>query len=301
MWQVEVDGFARQVLERHWPDVPRFSDVRDVGASNLPPVDLICGGYRISPPLAKELASLVLEAAYGSSFTESSKSSGQLGLLSRTQVQGAHGSMPSLSSWSGSAMRRYRSRLRRLMSAHPMRGYGSLLLLAIFGPDVWRALNRIGLLPTPKSSDATRVDCPSERRRISPSLLTAAKLLPTPTVHGNYNRRGVSANSGDGLATVVRETLSKAPLLPTPTVCGRDNQGGAAGKTGPVRPSLQTLTKDGLLPTPCARDHKGSPGKSTLEHGQSLPGALGQTRRCLSPLFAAWMQGIPAGWLDLPK
>ena len=189
------------------------------------------------------------------------------------------------------------------MSAHPMRGCGSLLLLAIFGPDVWRALNRIGLLPTPKSSDATRGDCPSERRRISPSLLlTAAKLLPTPTVCGNYNRRGVSANSGDGLATVVRETLSKAPLLPTPTASSYgSNKGGGAGREGPDRPSLQTLTKDGLLPTPCARDHKGSPGKSTSKDGQSLPRALGQTSRCLSPLFAAWMQGIPAGWLDLPK
>jgi len=243
---------------------------------------------------------MVLEAAYGTSFAESSKSSGQLGLLSRTQVQGASGSMPSLGTWNSSAMKRYRSRLRRRMSAHPMRGCGSLLLLAIFGPKVWAVLSRIGLLPTPKSSDATRGDCPSERRRISPSLLTVAKLLPTPTVH--YNRKGLSPNSGDGLATVVRDVLSKAKLLPTPTASSYGtNKGGGAGRVGPERPSLQTLTKDGLLPTPCARDHKGSPGKSTSKGGQSLPRALGQTSRCLSPLFDAWMQGIPAGWLDLPK
>lgn len=44
-WQVEIDPFCRQVLTKHWPDVPKYGDVRDVGAHNLEPVDLICGGF----------------------------------------------------------------------------------------------------------------------------------------------------------------------------------------------------------------------------------------------------------------
>ena len=28
-WQVEIDGYCTRVLERHWPDVARFRDVRD--------------------------------------------------------------------------------------------------------------------------------------------------------------------------------------------------------------------------------------------------------------------------------
>lgn len=44
-WQVEIDGYCRQVLAKHWPDVKRYEDVRTVGAHNLEPVDLICGGF----------------------------------------------------------------------------------------------------------------------------------------------------------------------------------------------------------------------------------------------------------------
>lgn len=43
--QVEIDDYATKVLQKHWPDVARFRDVRECGASNLPRADLICGGF----------------------------------------------------------------------------------------------------------------------------------------------------------------------------------------------------------------------------------------------------------------
>lgn len=44
-WQVEADTWCRGVLAMHWPDAVRHRDVRHVGAHNLSPVEVICGGF----------------------------------------------------------------------------------------------------------------------------------------------------------------------------------------------------------------------------------------------------------------
>ncbi len=49
VWQVEIDDYGTKVLEKHWPHVQRFRDVRECGAHNLEPVDLICGGFPCQP------------------------------------------------------------------------------------------------------------------------------------------------------------------------------------------------------------------------------------------------------------
>lgn len=47
--QVELKPFCRDVLAKHWPDVPRHDDVCTAAqwwtARRRPPVDLICGGF----------------------------------------------------------------------------------------------------------------------------------------------------------------------------------------------------------------------------------------------------------------
>lgn len=44
-WQVELDPWCRGVLAMHWPSAARHADVRHVGAHNLEPVEVICGGF----------------------------------------------------------------------------------------------------------------------------------------------------------------------------------------------------------------------------------------------------------------
>lgn len=43
----EIDTFCQKVLEKHWPDVPIFNDVRNLYYEGS--VDVICGGYPCQP------------------------------------------------------------------------------------------------------------------------------------------------------------------------------------------------------------------------------------------------------------
>ena len=45
----EIDTFCQRVLKKHWPDVPCFTDVRDLKGEDIGPVDVICGGYPCQP------------------------------------------------------------------------------------------------------------------------------------------------------------------------------------------------------------------------------------------------------------
>ena len=47
--QVEIDDYCRRVLAKHWPDVRRIADIREVQGDEFGTVDLICGGFPCQP------------------------------------------------------------------------------------------------------------------------------------------------------------------------------------------------------------------------------------------------------------
>ena len=48
-WQVEIDPYCLAVLRKHWPNVPKFGDVKALTGEELEQVDLICGGFPCQP------------------------------------------------------------------------------------------------------------------------------------------------------------------------------------------------------------------------------------------------------------
>ena len=48
-WQVEIDDYCREVLEEHWPGVPKYEDIYKVKGSEVEPVDILCGGFPCQP------------------------------------------------------------------------------------------------------------------------------------------------------------------------------------------------------------------------------------------------------------
>ncbi len=44
-WQVEIDPFCNKILEKHWPHVKRYGDIRTIDGDRLERVDCIAGGF----------------------------------------------------------------------------------------------------------------------------------------------------------------------------------------------------------------------------------------------------------------
>ena len=44
-WQVEIDPYCQRVLAKHWPNVPRYGDIRAIDWATVPAVDVLCGGF----------------------------------------------------------------------------------------------------------------------------------------------------------------------------------------------------------------------------------------------------------------
>lgn len=98
----------------------------------------------------------------------------------------------------------------------------------------------------------------------------ATRRLPTLTRHGNYNRKGASATSGDGLATVLSRWL--------PTLTSHDVRGGAL----PERTTA--MLQD---------SHRGCEIASTMR--MIFP----ETTGIINPSWAEGYMGFPIGWTEL--
>jgi hypothetical protein len=121
-----------------------------------------------------------------------------------------------------------------------------------------------GLWQTPVADDASNRKNGKWNSRGEPKL-SAQVLMPTPTVHGNYNKPGASKNSGTGLATFAR-------MFPTAT---------ATAHKGWSKNHNRANTDDRL-------DY-------TIEREAS---STGQTGR-LNPTWVEWLMGWPIGWTEL--
>lgn len=91
----------------------------------------------------------------------------------------------------------------------------------------FQSLTRAVMFPTPRSEG---FDAGAHQGKLD-SLHSHVKLFPTPSVCGNHNRKGASATSGDGLATVVGR------MLPTPAASdhkGSSQQGQRRGQLSEV-------------------------------------------------------------------
>ena len=129
-------------------------------------------------------------------------------------------------------------------------------------------------------------------------LRNQVQMWPTPTVCGNYNRAGLSKNSGNGLATAVR-------MWPTPAA--RDSKGANSRehceKNGTGRKHMDQLASAVAYPdlkfaTPQARDYR-TGQQSRWENPDRTRNLNDQIGGQLNPTWVEWLIGWPLGWTDL--
>jgi hypothetical protein len=137
-------------------------------------------------------------------------------------------------------------------------------------------------------------------KKVQIGLEHAAKYWPTPTVCGNNNRNGASANSGDGLATAVKlwstptSTLGTKGGLVTPR---KSREGGTL---------IEAISNRQTWPTPTAsltdidtmqrQRLSGQKRQVMKDCGQPYQT---QTSGSLNPTWVEWLMGWPLGWTDL--
>ena len=117
-------------------------------------------------------------------------------------------------------------------------------------------------------------------------------LWPTPTVCGNYNRKGASKTSGDGLATAVAK-------WPTPTA----HMAKETNAPSEHKRNTPTLTAQANWPTPRTKGMCGGSGawlqlktNTTIDEARAMGAGNGGS---LNPTWVEWLMGWPLGWTDL--
>jgi hypothetical protein len=125
-----------------------------------------------------------------------------------------------------------------------------------------------GCWPTPRASDGGHAGPNQRDSRGNYALSGAVHHWPTQSLCGNYNRKGASPNSGDGLETAVR-------MWPTPAARDyKDN--GSPAEYNRRSPCL----------TPCA----------IASHQDEInPNSIGNPRAVLNPEWVEALMGYPIG------
>ena len=318
LWHTETDPDASLVLKTHHPDTPNLGDITDVDWHTAAPVDILCAGIpcqtvstagrrqgdadprwlwqsgarpaiigtRPRMVVFENVRNLVGIAA-GELWRGVLTDFRDLGYQVRWAILGA-----CVDTVAGC---HHRHRVFAVAKRVPAPGPAHRVDAKICGVPRSRAA-----LPSPRAIDGSRGPSGPGRIRTQGTDLEPAvlyHLLPTATAADAKGARNATAYRGPDarpfdtswtLCDVARE------LLPTPAASSYGtNQGGAAGRTGPIRPSLESLAHD--------FDHWGkfawAVGRWAEEFGPppepTMIGPKGARR--LAPAFPEWMMGIPAG------
>jgi site-specific DNA-cytosine methylase len=282
-WQVELDPYCRAVLARHFPDAARFDDVREVGARNLAPVDLLCGGFPCQDlsPAGKGAG---LDGARSGLWAEFARIVREL----RPRYVVVE-NVPAL--LTGKGKRWDRAPVGRVLGDLAEAGYDAewaCLSAREFGAPHLRKRIWIVAYPARDAEAGAAAESRSERERAGAGgERTERRTWPTPKASASgpdFARARRKRSGGDDLATAV----AREELWPTPI--------NGAGQGG--RQLREAVARGSRLPTPTRQDARNNGAPSQSRRRTRLLNSIAGGP--LNPEWVEWLMGFPVGWTALP-
>ena len=279
----EIEPFAVNVLQKRFPGVPVFPDVRELGGDSIGGIDIVCGGFPCQDlsvagkraGLAGERSGLWYEmlriiAGVRPHYVLAENVRGAVNLALPTVVSGLEGE--------GYEVR---------ASVVPASAFGA--------PHKRERLFVLGVrrdVADAYSAGLEGRDCGSlHERPCEQPPREGGALWPTPSVCGNNNRRGLSENSGDGLATAVRMWAT-----PSSADC-KGSHGGGQGRS--LRTDIYNTKR--IWPTPSASSATIQDMEQAKFSGNDPNRPKYSEVKSVGSLNPAWVEilmGYPLGWTD---
>ena len=293
--QCEWADYPHKILSSHWPDVPKWRDIRSLTGESfyektgLHRPTIISGGFPCQPFSAQQESEkdLMTTAISGRKCLELYPKSGPLGLLAKMLLESSvWRSTLCVLTWKIKATKSNRS-LFQLAASRPRTGESASLL--------WATPNTMDSLPQ-RSYEAMKRQATTggRKNRIRPGNL---REQVDPLMCQAYTDARMEANK----------------MWPTPTTQETEHPNAVLTETG-RRMSMDGQNSHSLgladtvkmFPTPTARDYKDSGENLNLYRNERQNGQLAvvvkrQTSETgsLNPTWVEWLMGFPIGWTDL--
>ena len=285
--QCEWAEYPTKVLEKHWPDVPRWKDIRTLtgesfyGRTGRRTVDIISGGFPCQPfSVAGKQRGKEDDRYLWPEMVRVIKELRPTWVVGENVAGIVRMALPDILSELEACGYRTRTFLVQLALLEPDTGDTELPLWATptaqdykrRGPNSRQQglPEQVKLWPTPKAS--LRGDCPSERNRRSPDLSAAVNMFATPQAR---DYRAGQASRWEDKERRSRNLNDQIAMWLTPTTGA-----GMCGGTGNFQ-QLKRLKEQGVI--------------SENERRNMSQGNGGQ----LNPYWVEWLMGFPPGWTEI--
>jgi len=325
----DIEPWSRQILAKHWPDVPIAEDVKELAND---PDGLV--------PEARKMTDIS-----GQKYLPLLKQSDPLGQFSKMfMATSLWVSTKCFLIWKGQATPSGRLLFRLAPLTHPTEGieFGS-------SPEMWATPNTMDHLPQ-RSEEALKKQATTTRKgrskpanlreQVNPetveawkqaqeptmwatpsaadsmgstggnqnkSLRTDVKMWPTPTAHISKEGAYPAEFTRNTITLTATAAMADQGLWPTPRACTAMAAENIHRRVNDKNPNLETVVARTMWPTPTASDnrdrgHKGMPSiQRRQEKGKqlNLSMVVSEVSGSLNPQWVEWLMGYPEGWTDL--